>query len=176
VLKVESIKIRNMHRSVTKAVNMNLIRRSTSGHLITRNDVPENSRGMSYRIGLEFRSKKAAAALAPDNIGLHPAAATNVCNNSECENLKCARVCGTLLYASIDGHFTGKPPVNSTSEHLSAYNYKNEPKDQYYVKSQEKKVVSAEELKSDYSTKDLKINSQLTDYMHSTDDIFSKTQ
>lgn len=84
VLKVESIKIRNMHRSTNKVINMNLIRQNNT-------TLQCNSRNMSCYHGTTLKARVPKPKVTDtDTSGFHKIITQTTCAETNCKSVNCA--------------------------------------------------------------------------------------
>lgn len=145
-----------------KAVNMNLIRKP----------ILENNR--SYTVYRAYKLKTPEAKkFATDGTGVHVAQSKSICTENDCENKSCKTPCNDLKEIAVNGYYTHKPPNNSQSEHLSPVDFKGNQKDQHFVKSTTKPVITAQEAK-DLTENDMHVESIATTFSVSSQAIFDK--
>ena len=150
-----------------KAVNMNLIRQGGQGNCLTNKVVNNTSSAHIQKRSAVYTAYKykspVAKTFATDNSGKHVMQNKTVCAEVDCENKTCQKPCDKITCSDTLGHYTHKPPTNSTNEHLSPYDIQGKQQDQFFVKPQTKPTMTADDLKN-LTEDDLAVDHKATQY------------
>lgn len=121
-----------------------------------------DQRGMAYYFASKYQTA-ASKKFATDGSGHHLMQNRVSCDKSDCTNKNCKAPCTEAIKSETTGHYTHKPPQNTTSEYLSGTDIGGQQKDQHFVKPTQKPTISLDDLKN-MTEDDIKPHKEATRY------------
>jgi hypothetical protein len=95
------------------------------------------------------------------------------CNETDCNTKICNQPCDNIVDGETLGHYTHKPPTNTTSEYLTSTDITGKIKPQFFVKPSNKPNLTPDDLKN-MTEDDMEINHKANQYFNSAQSIIDK--